>query len=353
LMGVAAEQYPHRRFNPLSREWVLVSPQRLQRPWLGLEERPPLEQLPTYDPSCSLCPGNTRANHKGNPAYSDTFVFTNDYPSLALTNPSQPADASPLLRTENARGICKVICFTPRHDLSLGLIDLDGVIRVIDVFTGLYDELGRRREIQHVQIFENRGAMMGASNPHPHGQIWATDYIPHYVMIEQETQLAYHLIHKRTLLSDYVSLELDLGERFVCSNDHFVALAPHWAVWPYDTLVVSRRPLGRLTDLSVQERAGLADILRRVSIRYDNLYEVPFPYSMGLHQAPTDGVEHAEWHFHIHFYPPLLRSASIRKHMVGFELLAEPQRDITPESAAQTLRSQPEVHHRQATPPVG
>jgi UDPglucose--hexose-1-phosphate uridylyltransferase len=210
----------------------------------------------------------------------------------------------------------------------------------------LYEELGHNARIEHVQIFENRGAMMGASNPHPHAQVWATDYIPQHAAVEQEAQLDYLATHKRTLLSDYVSLELDLGDRIVCSNDHFVALVPYWAVWPYETLVISRRPLARLTDLSAPERAGLADIMKRLATRYDNLFRVTFPYSMGVHQAPTDDGEHPEWHLHLHFYPPLLRSATVRKHMVGFELLAEAQRDMSPEAAAKTLRSLPEQHHR-------
>lgn len=338
--------HPHRRYNPLSREWVLVSPHRTQRPWQGQIETPVPEQRPTYDPQCYLCPGNTRAGGAANPRYEHTFVFTNDYAALLPDTPGGQLDVGGLLRAESERGTSRVVCFSPRHDLTLAEMDRGALLAVVDVWAEQYAELGAQPLINHVQIFENRGAMMGASNPHPHGQIWATEHLPTSVAREQEAQRDYYAEHGRTLLSDYLELELRDGARLVCANDHFVALVPFWAVWPFETLLVSRRPAGALTDLGPDERAGLADILKRVTTRYDNLFQVSFPYSMGFHQRPTDGGAHPEWHLHAHFYPPLLRSASVRKFMVGFELLAEPQRDIGPEAAAERLRSLPERHYR-------
>lgn len=335
----------HRRYNPLNREWVLVSPHRTRRPWHGQEESQPHEKPQPYDPKCHLCPGNLRASGERNPAYSRTHVFANDFPALVQDGQSVIVGQHRLLAAQSERGICRVICFSPRHDLSLGEIDIAGLNRVIDSWTELYQELGRDPLINHVQIFENRGAMMGASNPHPHGQIWATEHIPSHVANEQGAQLEYQAEHKCSLLTDYLLLELSIGERLVFANAHFVVLVPFWAVWPYETLVISRRHVGQLTDLDTSERASLAEIVGRLVARYDNLYQVPFPYSMGVHQAPTDGRPHSEWHLHLHFYPPLLRSATVRKFLVGFELLAEAQRDITPEEAAKTLRLATD-HHR-------
>jgi UDPglucose--hexose-1-phosphate uridylyltransferase len=328
----------HRRYNPLNREWVLVSPHRTQRPWHGQEEAQPNDKRLPYDPSCYLCPGNVRASGERNPAYSQTHVFPNDFPALTQDRQREVTAPHPLLAAQSESGICRVMCFSPRHDLSLGEIDLIGLTQVIELWTEQYEELGRDPLINHVQIFENRGAMMGASNPHPHGQIWATEHIPRHVANEQEAQLEYQVKQKCSLLADYMLVELGIGERTICVNRHFVVVVPFWAVWPYETLVISRRQVGKLTDLDTSERASLADILRRLVARYDNLYHVPFPYSMGVHQAPTDGRPHSEWHLHLHFYPPLLRSATVRKFLVGFELLAEPQRDITPEEAAKKLR---------------
>jgi UDPglucose--hexose-1-phosphate uridylyltransferase len=344
--------HPHRRYNPLSREWVLVSPHRTQRPWQGQVEQTAPDQRPTYDPKCYLCPGNERAGGERNPNYDQTFVFTNDYAALLLDTPagelSHTAEsaAEPLLRAVSERGTSRVVCFSPRHDLTLAEMDVPSLARVVDVWVEQYGDLGANPLIDYVQIFENRGAMMGASNPHPHGQIWATEHLPLNVAREQEAQADYYTANGRTLLSDYLALELNDGARVVVSNDHFVALVPFWAVWPFETLVISRRPAGALPDLDASERAGLADILKQLTTRYDNLFNVSFPYSMGFHQRPTDGASHPEWHLHAHFYPPLLRSATVRKFMVGFELLAEAQRDITAESAAERLRSLPAEHYR-------
>jgi UDPglucose--hexose-1-phosphate uridylyltransferase len=342
--------HPHRRYNPLSREWVLVSPHRTQRPWQGQVEQTAPEQRPAYDPTCYLCPGNQRAGSQRNPAYDGTFVFTNDYAALLLDTPGGAFERGDgLIRAESERGTGRVVCFSPRHDLTLAEMAPADLAQVVDVWVGQYQELGALPQIGYVQIFENRGAMMGASNPHPHGQIWATEHLPLNVAREQEAQAAYYAANGRTLLADYLALELQEGTRLVLSNEHFVALVPFWAVWPFETLVISRRPTGALPDLLPVERAGLADILKQLTTRYDNLFQVSFPYSMGFHQRPTDGAAHPEWHLHAHFYPPLLRSATVRKFMVGFELLAEPQRDITAESAAERLREQPAQHYRQRT----
>lgn len=332
-------QHPHRRYNPLSREWVLVSPHRTQRPWQGQVEDVTPEQRPQYDPQCYLCPGNMRANGDQTPDYEHTFVFTNDFAALLPDSPAGNLDRGGLLRAESERGTCRVVCFSPRHDLTLAGMDLPSLEAVVAVWAAQYEELGAQALINYVQIFENRGAMMGASNPHPHGQIWATEHLPLALGREQDAQQEYFAAHGRTLLSDYLDLELEETTRIICSNQHFVALVPFWAVWPFETMIISRRPVGALPDLSPEERQGLAEILKQLTTRYDRLFQVSFPYSMGFHQRPTDGAEHPEWHLHAHFYPPLLRSATVRKFMVGFELLAEPQRDITAESAAERLRS--------------
>lgn len=351
--------HPHRRFNPLTREWVLVSPHRTKRPWQGQVEQPPQEQRPPYDPTCYLCPGNARANGAINPQYEHTFVFTNDFSALLpdiasgeyASSDGQPGDAAPpLLYARSERGICRVVCFSPRHDLTLAEMDVSAIARVVDVWAQEYEELGALPFIGYVQIFENRGAMMGASNPHPHGQIWATERLPLTIMREDVAQRDYLAATGRSLLADYLTLELQREERLVCVNDHFVALVPFWAVWPFETMIISRRHVGALSDLTPEERAGLADILKRLTTRYDNLFQITFPYSLGFHQRPTDGAPHPAWHLHAHAYPPLLRSATVRKFMVGFELLAEAQRDITPEQAAERLRALPERHYRDPTP---
>lgn len=347
--------HPHRRYNPLTREWVLVSPHRTRRPWQGQVEPPPPEQRPVYDPNCYLCPGNVRANGEVNPHYERTFVFTNDFSALLPDIPpgeyassaGSPDDAAPpLLYARSERGICRVVCFSPRHDLTLPEMDVTAIAHVVDVWARECEEIGALPYIGYVQIFENRGAMMGASNPHPHGQIWATERLPLMIMREDAAQRDYLAATGRSLLADYLALELEHEERLVCANDDFVALVPFWAVWPFETMIISRRHSGAISDLTAQERMGLADILKRLTTRYDNLFQISFPYSLGFHQRPTDGAPHPAWHLHAHVYPPLLRSATVRKFMVGFELLAEAQRDITPEQAAERLRALPERHYR-------
>jgi UDPglucose--hexose-1-phosphate uridylyltransferase len=340
------QQIPHRRYNPLRRQWVLVSPHRTQRPWQGeVAKTEPISAI-HYDPSCYLCPGNTRAGGHKNPDYTGVFIFTNDYAALIPDSPAfTDAPHDDLFCAERERGICRVICFHPDHDLTLTRMQPADIVQVVEAWSAQYAELGALPEIRHVQIFENRGAMMGASNPHPHCQVWATEHIPDEPQVELEAQRAYRNAHGHCLLCDTVQREIKEAQRIVCQNDDFIAIVPFWAVWPFETLVLSRHHVGALTEMSAAQRAAFADILKRLTTRYDNLFETSFPYTMGLHQTPTDGAAHPEWHFHAHFYPPLLRSATVRKFMVGFEMLGMPQRDITPEGAAERLRALSEIHY--------
>lgn len=353
--GFIPTEHPHRRRNALNGDWVLVSPHRTKRPWLGQVEKTPPEDRPQYDPQCYLCPGNTRAGGHVNPQYTTTFVFDNDYAALLPEGPRGPvppigADESraarELLRAEAETGICRVICFHPRHDLTLPLLEVSDIRRVVDVWAEQMIDIGSRPEINYVQIFENKGAAMGASNPHPHGQIWSNYTVPLEPAKEDVQQGEYFAAHGSPLLLDYANVELAAGDRVVVSNEHWVAVVPYWAVWPFETLLMPRRHVSSLPGLRDDERTALADIVKRLTTRYDNLFEVSFPYSMGWHGQPTDGQQHAHWQLHAHFYPPLLRSATVRKFMVGYEMLANPQRDITAEQAADRLRQMSEVHYR-------
>jgi UDPglucose--hexose-1-phosphate uridylyltransferase len=337
-MQLNLRQHPHRRYNPLTREWVLVSPQRTQRPWQGQIEESSKEELPEYDPNCYLCPSNTRAGGQSNPLYLSTFVFDNDFAALSTETPADKFEERGLLIAEGERGICRVMCFSPRHDLTISAMAHSDVRLVVDVWVDQYRELGSLPFINSVQIFENRGAMMGASNPHPHCQIWANANLPNETAKELAALNEYYSARRTCLLCDYLSLEVDNGVRLVCENESFVALVPFWAVWPFETLVMGRRHTTGLDQLNESERDGLADILKQVTSRYDGLFQTSFPYTMGFHQRPTDGADHAASHLHAHFYPPLLRSATVRKFMVGYEMLATPQRDITAEQAAARLR---------------
>jgi UDPglucose--hexose-1-phosphate uridylyltransferase len=339
-MGERLPTGPHRRLNQLTGELLLVSPHRTARPWQGQVEEAPPAARPAYDPCCYLCPGNTRAAGAVTPAYTSTFVFDNDFAALLPEPVDDGAEPGPdeLLVVEPERGICRVVCFDPRHDLTLGGMDSPAVRRIVDTWADQTVELGDIPWISHVQIFENRGAMMGASSPHPHGQIWANERLPTEPAKEIRQQRAYAASAGGCLLCDYLQVELRIGSRIVCHNEEFVAVVPFWAVWPFETLLLSRRHCGALPDLDDGARDGLADILQRLTLGYDRLFGVEFPYSMGFHQRPTDGMPHPELHLHAHFYPPLLRSATVRKFMVGYELLGQPQRDITAESAAERLR---------------
>ncbi len=338
------EDASHRRLNPLTGEWVLVSPHRTQRPWQGQTERPARPAALAYDPDCYLCPGNRRAHGDVNPDYPHTFVFANDFAALRPDAGGAAVDRGGLIVAQPESGVCRVICFSPRHDLTLARMAVEEIELVVREWTEQYRALGGVETISSVQIFENRGAMMGASNPHPHCQVWASRSLPNEVAKELAAQTAYRAERQGCLLCDYLKLELASGERVVEQNEYFAALVPFWAVWPFETLLLSRRHFGAMDELSDAETWSLAKILRELTIRYDNLFETAFPYSMGFHQSPTDGAAHPEWHFHAHFLPPLLRSATVRKFMVGFEMLGMPQRDITPEGAALRLRACSEEH---------
>ena len=331
---------------------MLVSPHRTQRPWLGQIEKSPPEDLPAYDPSCYLCPGNLRAEGKRNPEYDSTYVFENDFPALLLPGEDdlleeyEEISNKDIIRAQPEFGTTRVMCFSPRHDLSLPELPISQVEAVVQGWVDQTQELGRSDQIAYVQIFENKGAMMGASNPHPHNQIWASSHIPNEPAKETYAMQEYLDQHASCLICSYLQFENGSGDRTVAQNEHFISVVPYWAVWPFELLIISKRHIGLLTDLSPEEKYFLADILRKITTRFDNLFESPFPYSMGFHQAPQDGNPYPAWHLHAHYYPPLLRSATVRKFIVGYEMLAMPQRDLTPESAADRLRSMSEVHYR-------
>lgn len=334
---------PHRRKNILTGEWVLVSPHRTKRPWQGKKDTPQqLEQI-AYDPNCYLCPGNERAGGAKNPNYSGTYSFKNDFAALLESEDEKNKDG--LFEAESESGLCKVICYSPNHGLTLPLMEVNAIIDVITLWQKEYNELGENPNINHVQIFENKGAIMGCSNPHPHGQIWAERAIPQEVKKKVVKQKTYWDNNTTSLLGDYLSQELEAKERIVLENESFVALVPYWAVWPFETMIVPKRHLTSISSLTPQEVNDYAAILKALTIRYDNLFETSFPYSAGIHQAPTDGLDNSHWHMHMSFYPPLLRSAEVKKFMVGYEMFANPQRDITAEQAAQRLRDCSSTHY--------
>ena len=336
--------HPHRRLNPLTGEYVLVSPHRTKRPWQGRQEKLPDADKPAHDPNCYLCPGNARAGGVQNPNYENTYVFTNDFAALLPETPSANADQNPLLHMESAQGTCRVVCFSPRHDLTLPEMPLATIRGVIDTWAAQTTELGQT--YRWVQVFENKGSAMGASNPHPHGQIWAHHHLPNEIVKEDRNQRQYLAEHGSVLLVDYAALEAEQGERIVVQNDDWLAVVPFWAMWPFECLLLPRRHVLRLPDLETSERDSLADILKRLLTKYDNLFETSFPYSMGWHGAPLDAGDYSYWQLHAHFYPPLLRSATVRKFMVGYEMMAEAQRDLTAEQAAERLRLLPDQHYK-------
>ncbi|MEL1240583.1 UDP-glucose--hexose-1-phosphate uridylyltransferase [Flavobacterium flavipallidum] len=339
---------PHRRYNPLINEWVLVSPHRAKRPWQGQKEAINTVALPQYDPECYLCAGNVRANGEVNPPYESSFVFENDFAALKQEAIAFVGNAEgSFFKAQPERGISRVVCFSPRHDLTLPEMDVDGIVNIIHTWQKEYTTLGSVDYINHVQIFENKGSVMGCSNPHPHGQIWAQSSLPTQVQKTQDNLKAYFDKNGTNLLQDYLNEELKVKERIVVENDHFAAIVPFWAIWPFETMIISKRHITKITDFTEDEVAAFAEVLKKLTTKYDNLFETSFPYSSGIHQAPTDGEEHPEWQFHMHFYPPLLRSASVKKFMVGYEMMGESQRDITPEKSAEMLRNLSEVHYKQ------
>lgn len=338
--------HPHRRFNPLTGEWVLVSPHRTLRPWDGQIEEPDSSPTPSYVETCYLCPGNTRAGGNKNPDYRQTFVFTNDYATLLPESRYKAAvDRDELFISEPESGTCRVICYSPRHDLTIARMQVDQVVPIVDAWINEYLELGSHPAINYVQIFENRGLIMGCSNPHPHGQIWAGSTVPNTPAREQEQQKRYHDKHGSCLLCTYLAKEQADGQRMLFANDSFAVLVPFWAVWPFETMIIPRRHQSSIAALSAAEKKDLAAIMIELGICYDNLFLTSFPYSMGIHQQPTDGQHHQSIHYHLHYLPPLLRSRSIKKHMVGYELLATVQRDLTPEAAAARLRELEKTHY--------
>jgi UDPglucose--hexose-1-phosphate uridylyltransferase len=336
--------HPHRRQNPLTGQWVLVSPHRAKRPWQGQQEQPDTTKLPQHDPLCFLCAGNVRVTGETNPDYEGTFVFTNDFAAMVPGAPDAPDHADDLFRVGNARGTSRVICFSPDHGKTLPEMPLAAIGRVVDTWCKESAELGAI--YPWVQVFENKGALMGCSNPHPHGQIWATEYLPNEAAAEDLRQRDWHAQRGAAMLLDLAEREAALGERVVVQTAHWLAIVPFWATWPFETLLLPRFPVQRLPQLSAPQREDLALAIKQLTSRYDNLFQCSFPYSMGWHGAPFDDRDPTPWQLHAHFYPPLLRSASVRKFMVGFEMLAEAQRDLTPEQAAQQLRATSAIHYR-------
>lgn len=340
----SVNQHPHRRFNPLTGEWLLVSPHRNKRPWQGHEESTDWPQNQTHDKQCYLCAGNTRANGEVNPDYQTTFVFTNDYAALTAQTPSAPENVDPLFQIQAERGTSRVICFSPDHSKTLPLLSDFELEAVIGSWIKEAAELGKL--YQSVQIFENKGAAMGCSNPHPHGQIWAQQQLPSLLQKEDRHQQIFFAEHQQSLLLDYAHKESASGERVVSENSLWIAVVPFWAAWPYEILLMPKFSCARITELDKTAQQNLAFILRDITTRYDNLFACSFPYSMGWHSAPFNENDYSHFQLHAHFFPPLLRSASVRKFMVGYEMLAEPQRDLSPEQAAENLRQQSSKHFR-------
>lgn len=337
---------PHRRLNILTGEWVLVSPHRTKRPWQGKVEDVTPDNRPEYDPKCYLCPGNDRADGDKNSDYTESFVFKNDFSALLEDTPLAETNEGDLLVANNQRGICRVISFSPKHNLTLPELSVPEITAVVNLWQEEFNNLAENEWIKYIQIFENKGEIMGCSNPHPHGQIWSQSDVPMEILKETERQKNYYAVHRRSLLSAYLNLELKKNERIVFENDHFVVLVPFWAVWPYETMIISKRHVSSIKFFTETEKKFLAEAIKVLTTKYDNLFDTSFPYSAGMHQAPVNDGDHPEWHWHMHFYPPLLRSATVKKFMVGYEMLANPQRDITPEFAAASLKKLSSEHYK-------
>jgi UDPglucose--hexose-1-phosphate uridylyltransferase len=335
-------QLSHRRKNILTGEWVLVSPNRTKRPWQGKKEIKTKINNINYDPDCYLCPGNLRVNNEKTPTYSDTYSFTNDFSALLDLRENNFKEG--LLEAHSESGICKVLCYSPNHSITIPLMSINEILLVIKLWQDEYKNLGSLKSINHVQIFENKGEIMGCSNAHPHGQIWAQKRIPKEVEKKQFHQKEYYKKNNTSLLLDYLNQELELRERIICENSSFLALIPYWAVWPFETMIIPKKQHKSILSFSENELVDYAKILKKLTTKYDNLFNISFPYSSGIHQAPTDNKKNEEWHMHMSFYPPLLRSANVKKFMVGYEMFAEPQRDITAETAAEKLRNCSEKH---------
>lgn len=338
--------HPHRRYNPLADRWVLVSPHRAKRPWQGQQEPPDAAQRPSYDPSCYLCAGNARVTGDVNPDYRGTYVFTNDFAALMPDTPFAKESGDPLLRYQSVRGTSRVICFSPDHGKTLPELSLPALEEIVATWQRQLTELGA--DYPWIQIFENKGAAMGCSNPHPHGQVWANNFLPNEAEQEDRLQRDWFSHHGSPMLVDYVNRELAAGSRTVVETAHWLAVVPYWAAWPFETLLLPKRHVRQMTELSAEQSSDLAIALKKLTSRYDNLFTCSFPYSMGWHGAPFNGQDNDHWQLHAHFYPPLLRSASVRKFMVGYEMLAETQRDLTPEQAAERLRAVSDVHYTEA-----
>lgn len=337
---------PHTRLNILTGEKILVSPHRSKRPWQGKVEEQNHEEKPKYDEHCYLCPGNERSGGEKNPDYKQNFTFVNDFSALLKDSPEVSKNEDDLFISEGIKGICKVLAFTPRHDLTLATLPTGDIERVVQLWTDEFKELRANEWIKYIQIFENKGAIMGCSNPHPHGQIWAQNTLPVEIEKESIQQKKYYQLHGKTLLEEYLQRELEKDERIIHENDSFVVLVPYWAAWPYETMIVSKRPVQYISQFSGHEKKDLADALKILTVKYDNLFKTSFPYSAGIHQAPVNSGDFPEWHWHMHFYPPLLRSATVKKFMVGYEMMANPQRDITAELAANQLKELSTEHYK-------